>query len=196
MLAADANRGWSVECAIELAPSFAEYNLAWLEEPIRADRPWQEWQLLRKNVRTPLAAGENIASRAGFTQALGDGVLSVVQPDIAKWGGLSVVPVSRGTSSAPAKPSARIISAAASACLPRRICSPASAAMACWRSTPTTILCAIVSRVRSPKSATARSRSRRRPASASVGTGARVPRPHSSSPCGAARTLQSLRARK
>ena len=38
----------------------------------------------------PLAAGENIASRAGFSQALGDDVLSVVQPDIAKWGGLSL----------------------------------------------------------------------------------------------------------
>jgi len=90
MLAADVNQGWSVERAVELAPSLAEYNLAWLEEPIRADRPWQEWQLLRKNVRTPLAAGENIASRAGFAQALADDVLSVVQPDIAKWGGLSL----------------------------------------------------------------------------------------------------------
>jgi L-alanine-DL-glutamate epimerase-like enolase superfamily enzyme len=90
MLAADVNQGWSVERAVELASSVAEYNLAWLEEPIRADRPWQEWQLLRKNVRTPLAAGENIAGRAGFAQALGDDVLSVVQPDIAKWGGLSV----------------------------------------------------------------------------------------------------------
>jgi D-galactarolactone cycloisomerase len=90
LLAADVNQGWSVERAIELAPSLAEYNLAWLEEPIRADRPWAEWQLLRKSARTPLAAGENIASRAGFTQALGDEVLSVVQPDIAKWGGLSV----------------------------------------------------------------------------------------------------------
>ena len=38
----------------------------------------------------PLAAGENIASRAGFQQALGGDVLRVVQPDIAKWGGLSV----------------------------------------------------------------------------------------------------------
>ena len=38
----------------------------------------------------PLAAGENIASRAGFSQALGGDVLRVVQPDIAKWGGLSV----------------------------------------------------------------------------------------------------------
>jgi|SRR6185437_12873963 len=90
MLAADVNQGWSVERATELAPSLAEYNLAWLEEPIRADRPWREWQLLRKNARTPLAAGENIASRAGFAQVLGDDVLSVVQPDIAKWGGLSV----------------------------------------------------------------------------------------------------------
>jgi L-alanine-DL-glutamate epimerase-like enolase superfamily enzyme len=38
----------------------------------------------------PLAAGENITSRAGFEQVLGDDVLRVVQPDIAKWGGLSV----------------------------------------------------------------------------------------------------------
>jgi D-galactarolactone cycloisomerase len=90
MLAADVNQGWSIERAVELAPSLAEYNLAWLEEPIRADRPWPEWQSLRKKARTPLAAGENIASRAGFAQVLGDDVLSVVQPDIAKWGGLSV----------------------------------------------------------------------------------------------------------
>jgi L-alanine-DL-glutamate epimerase-like enolase superfamily enzyme len=89
MLAADVNQGWTVERAIELAPPLTEFNLAWLEEPIRADRPWQEWQRLRKAARTPLAAGENIASRAGFAQALDDDVLRVVQPDIAKWGGLS-----------------------------------------------------------------------------------------------------------
>jgi L-alanine-DL-glutamate epimerase-like enolase superfamily enzyme len=41
-------------------------------------------------VHTPLAAGENIASRGGFVQALSNDVLRVVQPDIAKWGGLSV----------------------------------------------------------------------------------------------------------
>ena len=90
MLAADVNQGWTAERAIELAPTLTEFNLAWLEEPIRADRPWQEWQALRKHVQTPLAAGENIASRGGFMQALSDDVLRVVQPDIAKWGGLSV----------------------------------------------------------------------------------------------------------
>jgi D-galactarolactone cycloisomerase len=90
MLAADVNQGWTVERAVELAPDLATFDLAWLEEPIRADRPWQEWQRLRRSAGTPLAAGENIASRAGFAQALCDDVLRVVQPDIAKWGGLSV----------------------------------------------------------------------------------------------------------
>lgn len=89
MLAADANQGWSLAQALERAPQLAEFNLAWLEEPIRADRPWQEWQRLRESAGVPLAAGENIASQAGFAQALGDDVLRVVQPDIAKWGGLT-----------------------------------------------------------------------------------------------------------
>ncbi|WP_146690763.1 mandelate racemase/muconate lactonizing enzyme family protein [Bradyrhizobium canariense] len=89
MLAADVNQGWSIEHALELAPALSEFNLSWLEEPLRADRPWQEWQALRQRVDVPLAAGENIASHAGFAQVLGDDVLSVVQPDIAKWGGLT-----------------------------------------------------------------------------------------------------------
>ena len=89
MLAVDVNQGWSIERALELAPGLDEYNLAWLEEPIRADRPWPEWQRLRELTDVPLAAGENIASEAGFAQALTADVLRVVQPDIAKWGGLS-----------------------------------------------------------------------------------------------------------
>jgi len=90
MLAADANQAWSTAQALEIAPHLGEFGLAWLEEPIRADRPWEEWQTLRQHLDLPLAAGENIASRAGFKQALGGDVLRVVQPDIAKWGGLSV----------------------------------------------------------------------------------------------------------
>ena len=90
LLAADANQAWSTARALEIIPHLTEFGLAWLEEPIRADRPWEEWQTLRKSIKLPLAAGENIASRNGFSQALGGAVLRVVQPDIAKWGGLSV----------------------------------------------------------------------------------------------------------
>ena len=89
MLAADANQAWSVKQALDVAPHLGEFALAWLEEPIRADRPWQEWQRLRRGTDVPLAAGENIASHAGFRQSLSDDVLRVIQPDIAKWGGLS-----------------------------------------------------------------------------------------------------------
>jgi D-galactarolactone cycloisomerase len=96
LLAADVNQGWSLERALQLAPQLAEFNLAWLEEPIRADRPWSEWKTLRNGVTVPLAAGENMASRAGFDLAVGDDVLRVVQPDIAKWGGLSLCgPIAR-----------------------------------------------------------------------------------------------------
>ena len=46
--------------------------------------------MLRASAGMPLAAGENIASREGFEQVLAEDVLGVVQPDIAKWGGLTV----------------------------------------------------------------------------------------------------------
>ncbi|UFW90550.1 mandelate racemase/muconate lactonizing enzyme family protein [Bradyrhizobium barranii] len=89
LLAADVNQGWTIAQALELAPQLEHFGLAWLEEPIRADRPRREWAQLREAIRFPLAAGENIASHAGFAEVLREPVLGVVQPDIAKWGGLS-----------------------------------------------------------------------------------------------------------
>jgi L-alanine-DL-glutamate epimerase-like enolase superfamily enzyme len=89
LLAADVNQGWTIAQALELAPQLERFDLAWLEEPIRADRPRQEWKQLHQIVRFLLAAGENIASQAGFAEVLSEPNLGVVQPDIAKWGGLS-----------------------------------------------------------------------------------------------------------
>jgi D-galactarolactone cycloisomerase len=90
VLAADVNQAWSKQQALEIAPRFQEFRLAWLEEPIRADRPWDEWQALRRGIDIPLAAGENISSRSGFAQVLSDNVLQIVQPDVAKWGGVTI----------------------------------------------------------------------------------------------------------
>jgi D-galactarolactone cycloisomerase len=89
MLATDANQGWSVDQALEMLPLLSEFDLRWLEEPIRADRPREEWRKLRAGAKMPIAAGENIVSFEGFKQVLAEDVLGVVQPDIAKWGGLS-----------------------------------------------------------------------------------------------------------
>jgi len=96
MLAADANQGWSIEQALEMLPRLAAFDLRWLEEPIRADRPQAEWRELRARAKMPIAAGENVSSVEGFEQVLAEDVLGVVQPDIAKWGGLSkCVPLAR-----------------------------------------------------------------------------------------------------
>lgn len=89
MLAADANQGWSIDQALEMLPRLAEFDLRWLEEPIRADRRREEWRRLRASAKMPIAAGENISSVEGFKHVLAEDVLGVVQPDIAKWGGLS-----------------------------------------------------------------------------------------------------------
>ena len=88
-LAVDVNQGWGIEQALQLAPALEEFNLAWLEEPLRADRPWSEWRSLQKRLTIPLAGGENIAGRENFAAALAEGVLTVVQPDAAKWGGIT-----------------------------------------------------------------------------------------------------------
>ncbi|WP_035674960.1 mandelate racemase/muconate lactonizing enzyme family protein [Bradyrhizobium liaoningense] len=90
MLATDANQGWSVRQAMEMLPRLAQFDLRWLEEPIRADRPRAEWRRLHAAAKMPIAAGENISSVEDFKEVLADDVLGVVQPDIAKWGGLSV----------------------------------------------------------------------------------------------------------
>jgi D-galactarolactone cycloisomerase len=88
-LAVDVNQGWEIEQALQLAPALEAFNLAWLEEPLRADLPWSEWRALQKRLTIPLAGGENIAGRENFAAALKEGVLTVVQPDAAKWGGIT-----------------------------------------------------------------------------------------------------------
>jgi L-alanine-DL-glutamate epimerase-like enolase superfamily enzyme len=88
-LAVDVNQGWSLNQALQQAPALEEFNLMWLEEPLRADRPWSDWRELQQKTRIPLAGGENIAGREAFVTALSRGVLSVFQPDAAKWGGIT-----------------------------------------------------------------------------------------------------------
>ena len=95
-LMADVNQGWSLEEALHAAPGLAQFGLRWLEEPLRADRLWPEWLAVARASGIPLAAGENLAGADGFAAAIASGALAVVQPDVAKWGGVSgTLPVAR-----------------------------------------------------------------------------------------------------
>ena len=101
LLMVDANQAWSVEQAVALLPQLEAFGLHWLEEPLRADRPWYEWQSLQAVTTIALAGGENVAGSAAFEQAITSGALSIVQPDLAKWGGFSgCLPVARRVLSA------------------------------------------------------------------------------------------------
>lgn len=88
-LMVDANQSWTLEQACEIAPRLDAFGLGWLEEPLRADQPWSQWRTLSRACAIPLAAGENLLGTEAFERALSESPLSVLQPDIAKWGGIS-----------------------------------------------------------------------------------------------------------
>ena len=90
-LMVDANQAWDLPTAIGMAARLGELRPAWLEEPLRADRPWHEWRALAQASPLPLAAGENAIGAAGFEALIASGTIAVVQPDLAKWGGISGV---------------------------------------------------------------------------------------------------------
>ncbi len=85
----DTNQGWDFATAVDMAPRLAAFDLDWLEEPLRADRPMAEWQALAAVAPMRLAAGENIATIPRFEHAIAEQRLGVIQPDVAKWGGFT-----------------------------------------------------------------------------------------------------------
>lgn len=87
----DANQAWDLDTALAMAARLAPARPGWLEEPLRADRPWSEWQRLAGSTGIALAAGENVIGAAAFEALLDARAVSVVQPDLAKWGGASGV---------------------------------------------------------------------------------------------------------
>lgn len=83
----DANQAWSASEAAGFLDRIADLPIGWMEEPIRADLPPEDWQSLTG--RVPLAGGENLAGFDEFAAATDLSVLDFYQPDIAKWGGFT-----------------------------------------------------------------------------------------------------------
>lgn len=85
----DANQAWSPGTAAMCIAQLASFKPYWIEEPLAADESASAWQDLARSCGIPLAAGENLRGFRAFEEALADGYLSFVQPDVAKWGGIS-----------------------------------------------------------------------------------------------------------
>lgn len=87
-LMADANQAFTLESAIEFSRAAERFDLQWVEEPLRVDAPAEDWRTLAASSPIPLAGGENF-QEARFQDAVHDGMLRVIQPDVTKWGGIS-----------------------------------------------------------------------------------------------------------
>ncbi|MCT8971116.1 mandelate racemase/muconate lactonizing enzyme family protein [Microbaculum marinisediminis] len=85
----DANQAWSREQAADFLSRIEGCPIGWLEEPIAADAGEAQWRDLAEVSTIPLAGGENVAGASNFQSLIESRVLSFVQPDVAKWGGVS-----------------------------------------------------------------------------------------------------------
>lgn len=89
VLYVDANQAWEADLAIERIGALAKWRPEFVEEPLRADRSVSDWARVARGAPIALAAGENILSEARFAAMVEAGALGVIQPDVAKWGGIS-----------------------------------------------------------------------------------------------------------
>jgi D-galactarolactone cycloisomerase len=89
LIACDANQAWSLEQAKAFLNGIKGVPLHWLEEPLPVFHDTVEWQSLADYAGVALAGGENIIGVADFDHAIKTGILSVIQPEVAKWGGIT-----------------------------------------------------------------------------------------------------------
>ena len=85
---ADANQAWDERTAAGFLDAVRELDLAWLEEPVVATASGAVWRRLAAR-GTPIAGGENLGAAEAFAAAIDGRHLAVVQPDVAKWGGVT-----------------------------------------------------------------------------------------------------------
>ncbi|MEP3438792.1 MAG: mandelate racemase/muconate lactonizing enzyme family protein [Hoeflea sp.] len=90
-LMADSNQAWSVDEAVKWLDAAEGVGLQFMEEPIAADSPFTDWRELSRRSATPLATGENLRGEEMFQGVIEQGGVRVIQPDVIKWGGFSLL---------------------------------------------------------------------------------------------------------
>jgi galactonate dehydratase len=78
---------YDTESAIQMAHAVEKHRPMWLEEPVPSDNP-EAMAAVRRATRIPIACGENVYTRWGFRPFLEQQSVSIIQPDMAKCGGL------------------------------------------------------------------------------------------------------------
>jgi hypothetical protein len=77
----DAGLAWDARTAIQRAKAFSDYNIFWLEEPLRPD-DYAGYRKLSEATSLRIAAGEEESSRVSFLDLMDKGKIDVVQVDL------------------------------------------------------------------------------------------------------------------
>ena len=84
----DSNQSWTLETAKETLGKLEDLSPYFAEESLPANAPLAEWEDLASSTGIPLAGGENIYGIENFF-AMANAGLQILQPDVAKWGGVT-----------------------------------------------------------------------------------------------------------
>jgi D-galactarolactone cycloisomerase len=87
-LMVDFNGNYRPKQAIAAAEAIAEYDVAWIEEPVPAEH-YEGLKAVTDAVDIPVAAGEAHFSRFQFERLVDDRTVDIVQPNLGRCGGFS-----------------------------------------------------------------------------------------------------------
>jgi L-alanine-DL-glutamate epimerase-like enolase superfamily enzyme len=87
-LMVDANMVWDARTARSVGRRLAEYDLAWIEEPLHPDDIPGHARLAR-DLTTPIAVGESLYHRFAFRDYVTADAAAVLQPDVTRVGGIT-----------------------------------------------------------------------------------------------------------
>ncbi|MFD5213627.1 mandelate racemase/muconate lactonizing enzyme family protein [Microbacterium sp. NPDC058345] len=91
-LMVDANQRWDLDRATRSIDALAAYDLAWIEEPLRAEDLAGHTELARRlqaSSGVPIALGENLHTRHRFEEYLRAEAAQIVQPNVVRVGGIT-----------------------------------------------------------------------------------------------------------
>ncbi|MGH7835645.1 MAG: mandelate racemase/muconate lactonizing enzyme family protein, partial [Candidatus Binatia bacterium] len=87
-LMADANMGYGVDEALAAAAVLEECSVTWLEEPLFVG-DIEGHALLKSRSKVPIALGENLHACSAFEEFILRAAVDILQPDVARCGGVS-----------------------------------------------------------------------------------------------------------
>ena len=87
----DINQGWDLKNANSYIKKISKHPIFWIEEPISARSSDKDYLNLIENSKVNLALGENVYNENLINILLRNKFLKYFQPDITKYGGISLV---------------------------------------------------------------------------------------------------------